>query len=88
MQPDIVVFSDKSNMYETQDTDALYRPRLNGINDYGEPILGGFKKRRILTTRRDGTLHVDVCPAGGYLITPSKRTPRLLPPLPLRRLVA
>jgi hypothetical protein len=88
MRPGAVIFSDKAKQHETQNTDAWYRSRALGIDDYDAPILGGYQKRRILTTRRDGTMRIEAYPSGGYFIRKTKNTPRLPPPSPLASLFA
>lgn len=48
-RPNVFVFSDSGKIYDTQETDDLYRQWANGINFNGET-------RKILTTRKDGSL--------------------------------
>jgi len=75
-QPDIVVFSDDQRRYESQNTDAWYRARTKGINDLTSqcyPITG---MRHVLTTRRDGSLQINVAPNGHFQVTPERTTPR------------
>lgn len=77
VRPDFVVFSDDAKQYESQETDAWYRARVNGIPDPGAPTypLGGYRRRHVLTTRRDGTLTLRVGEGGNYLVTPTIREP-------------
>lgn len=72
--PDVVVFSDNARQYETQNTDAWYRWRVKGIPNIDAPRdpIAGYPMRHVLTTRRDGTLTINVSRAGGYLITPER----------------
>lgn len=74
--PDIAIFSDGQKQYETQETDAWYRARVNGIVDVTRRpnALGTIPRRHVITTRRDGTITIDVNEHGGYLVTPSRRT--------------
>lgn len=82
MRPDIVVFSDDTKQYESQETDAWYRSRVNGLRDlYNPRPLGGYGRRHVMTTRRDGNLTLRVDDRGGYLITPERRS--IVPATPL-----
>jgi len=74
VRPDVVVFSDEARQYETQNTDGWYRQRVHGIPNIDAPFDArtGYPKRHVLTTRRDGTLTINVNPLGGYLITPER----------------
>ncbi len=74
VRPDVVVFSDAARQYETQDTDGWYRHRVRGIPNTDAPFdaRSGYPVRHVLTTRRDGTLTINVNPFGGYLITPER----------------
>lgn len=69
MSPAIVVISDSGIDYETQKSGPLYRARATGINLYGET-------RKVLTTRRDGTITIDFDDHRATVST-SKRGPRL-----------
>lgn len=76
VRPEIVVFSDDRKQYESQETDAWYRQRVSGI-----PVLDAVpsgmlpKKRHVYTTRRDGTLTIQVDGAGRYVLTPTRADP-------------
>lgn len=74
-KPEIVIFSDDSKRYDTQETDAWYRQRVHGIPDLSrQPTsFGTTSKRHVLTTRSDGTLTIDVNANGGYLVTPERQ---------------
>jgi beta-lactamase superfamily II metal-dependent hydrolase len=75
MRPDVVVFSDDAKQYESQETDAWYRRRVSGIPDHQNPRpLGGYGRRHVLTTRRDGTLTMQVDDTGRYFITPERHS--------------
>jgi beta-lactamase superfamily II metal-dependent hydrolase len=69
VRPEIVIFSDDAKRFETQETDSWYRHRVMGI-----PVRGTYplKKRHVYTTRRDGTITIDVHASGQYLVTPSR----------------
>lgn len=72
--PDIAIFSDDAKQYETQETDAWYRQRVNGIPDHSRaPRAPGVPAmRHVLTTRCDGTITIDVNASGRYLVTPER----------------
>lgn len=79
-RPDIVIFSDDRKKYDTQNTDAWYRQRVKGIPRVdvpADPLTGIRKRRHVMTTRRDGTMTINVEPSGSYLITPAKQEPAL-----------
>ena len=76
LRPDVVVFSDDAKRYESQETDGWYRSRVNGIPDLDTPSYPlGYRRRHVLTTRRDGTLTLRVDAGGNYLVTPTVREP-------------
>ena len=76
-QPDAVVYSDDRRQFDSQDTDAWYRARTKGIVDLTSyrPFLG-HGKRHVLTTRRDGSMRIDVAYDGRFLVTPERTIPR------------
>ena len=57
--PEVVIISDKGIMYDTQEVD--YAPHALGI------IWNGNETRKVLTTRRDGSLKIDVAPFSGFI---------------------
>lgn len=65
IRPGVVIVSDAKRQYETQDTDAWYRQRCNGI-----PVIGTSDWRYILSTRKDGSLRIDVNSNGSWVVTP------------------
>jgi beta-lactamase superfamily II metal-dependent hydrolase len=91
MKPELVIFSDGSKQHRTQETTGWYAQRARGIPDYGRQTNGllGPRLRKVMTTRKDGTLTIDVQANGAYWVRPSRQTPaygqiqsRLLPALP------
>lgn len=76
VRPEIVIFSDDQKQYETQETDAWYRQRTSGI-----PVLDATpstifpKMRHVYTTRRDGTLRIQVDATGRYVVIPTRADP-------------
>jgi beta-lactamase superfamily II metal-dependent hydrolase len=68
--PDVVIFSDYEHRYETQKTTGWYANRVRGILDKTDPTywFGGNPLRKVLTTRSDGSLKIDVQPDGRYTI--------------------
>jgi len=76
-RPDAVIFSDDRRQYDSQNTDAWYRARTKGIVDldsYRHPM--GCGMRHVLTTRRDGSMQINVAPEGRFLVTPERTPPR------------
>lgn len=77
-QPELVIFSDGRKQYETQETHGWYANRARGIPDFSKPAgLLGQPLRRVMTTRRDGTIRINIGDDGRYLVTPSRQTPAL-----------
>lgn len=77
MKPELIVFSDGRKQHQTQETTSWYAQRARGIPDYGRPTnaLIGPPLRKVMTTRKDGRLTIDVNADGTYWVTPSKRAP-------------
>ncbi len=76
-RPSVFVISDEEHQFGSQDTTDWYRQRAHGIPDFRltpNPIFG-YARRYVLTTRRDGTLAIDVTPTGRFLITPQRSPP-------------
>jgi beta-lactamase superfamily II metal-dependent hydrolase len=71
--PDVVIFSDYEHRYETQKTTGWYANRVRGILDKTDPThwFGGNPLRKVLTTRSDGSLRIEVLPNGRYSISGS-----------------
>ena len=68
MRPEIVVVSDGPKQYQSQETQCWYAQRVTGIPDYTRPTgPRGQPRRRVMTTRRDGTLRIEVA-AGRYVV--------------------
>lgn len=55
--PDVTIISDSGVQYASQETIAWYRARTSGINFSGQ-------ERRVLTTRRDGRIRIEVDSSG------------------------
>lgn len=80
-RPELVVFSDGSKQHGTQETSGWYSNRTTGIPDLSRAGgLLGPPRRKVMTTRSDGSIRIAVEVDGRYLVTPSKRTPAALPP--------
>jgi beta-lactamase superfamily II metal-dependent hydrolase len=77
LRPEIVILSDDERQYESQETDAWYRARCRGIPHVHNPA----ERRYVMTTRKDGSMQIDVGPDGRWLLNPVQvrdwpRTPR------------
>jgi hypothetical protein len=74
-RPDLIVFSDGPKQHETQETASWYYQRANGIPDLTRPAtLSGEPSRRVVTTRNDGTVRIDVTEAGRWNVTLNPRS--------------
>ncbi|UAJ12440.1 ComEC/Rec2 family competence protein [Glacieibacterium megasporae] len=79
-RPQLTIFSDGRKQHGTQETNGWYATRTTGIPDHSKPAgLLGQPLRKVMTTRCDGTITIDVDHNGHYLVTPSKR---VFPPQP------
>lgn len=69
-RPELVIFSDGRKQYGTQETRDWYASRTLGVPDYTKPVglLGLQPIRKVMTTRRDGTITIDVTSAGRYSV--------------------
>lgn len=69
-RPELVIFSDGRKQYSTQETRDWYAKRTLGVPDYTKPVglLGLQPIRKVMTTRRDGTITIDVTSAGRYSV--------------------
>lgn len=73
-RPELVVFSDGAKQYGTQETRDWYASRTIGIPDNSKPAgLLGPPRRKVMTTRGDGTITIEVDGNGRYLVTPARR---------------
>ena len=78
MRPDVVIFSDGPKRYETQETRNWYAARVRGIPDQDKPqTASGPVMRKVMTTRSDGTLDIEVNAFGGYMVRYAKSEPTL-----------
>jgi len=76
-RPQLTIFSDGRKQHGTQETNNWYASRTAGIPDYSKPRgLFGQPLRKVMTTRSDGTITIDVEQHGRYHVTPSKRLPQ------------
>lgn len=67
--PRAVVMSDKSIVHDTQDMTPTYRQRVLENWPDGVVVATTMKRRRVLTTRRDGWIQFAVDSNGQYTIT-------------------
>ncbi|WBO22502.1 ComEC/Rec2 family competence protein [Sphingomonas abietis] len=69
-RPELVIFSDGRKQYSTQETRDWYASRATGIPDYTKPagLFGIEPVRKVMTTRRDGTIAIDVATDGRYSV--------------------
>lgn len=73
-RPQLVVFSDGRKQYGTQETRDWYASRTLGIPDYTKPagLFGLQPLRKVMTTRSDGTITIDVSKNGGYSVSSAR----------------
>jgi beta-lactamase superfamily II metal-dependent hydrolase len=71
-RPRVFLVSDDEIRYASQETQAYYRKRAHGVPDYrfASDAHFGYRRRFVLTTRRDGTLTTFAWPDGSFWITP------------------
>ena len=78
--PELVIFSDGRKQYGTQETRNWYAARTRGIPDFSRPGgLLGQPLRKVMTTRRDGSITIDVGTDGRFLVSATRedRAPEL-----------
>jgi beta-lactamase superfamily II metal-dependent hydrolase len=77
MRPQLVIISDDEHQYDSQDTNAWYRSRCTGAVFAHNAL----ERRYVATTRKDGSMRLDVDTAGRWTIQPVKVQdwPRTLP---------
>jgi len=72
--PELVIFSDGRKQYGTQETRDWYARRTRGIPDYGKPRgLLGQPLRKVMTTRRDGTITIEVDTDGRFWVSAARQ---------------
>jgi beta-lactamase superfamily II metal-dependent hydrolase len=77
-RPQLILFSDGRKQFGTQETRDWYASRASGIPDLSKPTgLFGPPLRKVMTTRRDGTITIDVAPGGNYNVTTAGAQPGL-----------
>jgi beta-lactamase superfamily II metal-dependent hydrolase len=72
--PELVIFSDGRKQYGTQETRDWYARRTRGILDLGRP--GGLLRqplRKVMTTRRDGTITIEVGIDGRFWVSATRQ---------------
>jgi beta-lactamase superfamily II metal-dependent hydrolase len=78
MSPQLIVFSDGTEEFETQETTGWYARRSSGAKVTMKPSSGmGVRQRKVMTTRRDGTISIDVANDGWWTVTPEHGVPTL-----------
>lgn len=72
--PELIIFSDGRKQYGTQETRDWYARRTRGIPDFGRP--GGLLRqplRKVMTTRRDGTITIEVGTDGSFWVSATRQ---------------
>lgn len=73
MRPDLVIISDGPKTYGTQETTDWYANRAGGIPDKTRKARGLLPPlRKVVTTRRDGAIVIDVETSGRYHVNPEQ----------------
>jgi beta-lactamase superfamily II metal-dependent hydrolase len=65
-RPQIVIISDDERQYDSQDTDDWYRTRCGGAACITDPS----QRRYVMTTRKDGSMQIDVQSNGAWTLVP------------------
>ena len=68
-RPRVVVMSDKAIVHDTQLMAQNYRNQVNRYHQEGVLVATTMKRRRVLTTRRDGHVQFEVDDQGNFTIT-------------------
>lgn len=64
IRPQLVIISDDEHQYDSQDTNAWYRSRCTGAVFANNPL----ERRYVATTRKDGSMMLDIDAAGRWTI--------------------
>jgi len=64
IRPQLVIISDDEHQYDSQDTNAWYRSRCDGAVFANNPL----ERRYVATTRKDGSMRLDIDAAGRWTI--------------------
>jgi hypothetical protein len=64
LRPQLVIISDAERQYDSQDTDDWYRTRCSGA------VFVTNQRRYVATTRKDGSMRIDVTTEGRWTIQP------------------
>ena len=78
-RPQLVIISDDEHQYDSQDTNAWYRSRCDGAVFANKPL----ERRYVATTRKDGSMRLDIDATGNWTIQRVKvRDLQRKPPTP------
>lgn len=78
MKPEVVIFSDGAKTYGTQETTDWYGRRVTGIVETSKaPTALGPIRRKVMTTRKDGTLRIEVATNGRFTVFYEKSEPSI-----------
>jgi beta-lactamase superfamily II metal-dependent hydrolase len=81
IRPQLVIISDHEHQYDSQDTNAWYRSRCTGAVFASNAL----ERRYVATTRKDGSMTLDIDAAGNWTIQRVKvRDWQRKPPTPAR----
>ncbi len=73
-RPELVIFSDGRKQYGTQETGDWYASRTRGIPDFTKPGgLLGQPLRKVMTTRKDGTITIDIGADGRFWVSTTRK---------------
>lgn len=65
-RPEIIIISDDDKQYDSQETGDWYAQRCMGAVVVADPT----QRRYVMTTRRDGSMQIDVKPDGSWTLRP------------------
>jgi hypothetical protein len=66
LRPEIIIISDDEKKYESQETDSWCAERCTGAIVIADPK----QRRYVMTTRRDGSMQIDVASDGSWTLRP------------------
>lgn len=87
-RPDLIIFSDGPVEYETQKTWAWYHGKALGKVVPGPTLMSQASLRRVMTTRRDGTITINVASDRSWMVRASKHSEYRPHPLRLGMIAA
>jgi beta-lactamase superfamily II metal-dependent hydrolase len=80
-RPELIVISDDEKKYDSQDTNSWYAEHCTGAIVIADPR----QRRYVMSTRKDGSMQIDVASNGSWILQPMQVQDWPVAPLPISR---